>query len=583
MTSATTYITWNPWALEKQILSSDLDQAKVDLEEVLKSCYSPLARIILYRKQTILDAELFSYSKKHTQILVNELASVHRGTLRQLRDRIIILGYVVESGNIEKLWQVPLPPIPVHIEREKNPFQPALFNQYQQGKHWQQMPLVSIQRDLELSPTAKVGRILLSAITSGGLLHHGSIDSLLLSLDNPMQVANDTLYLHLALRWSGHDAQEIRRWFPDALTQVLLLQHQPLKQLDTRSKPWFYIKGFLLACDLQAEAMPKNMTALLDTVAFGLKLRIPFFLVDYATRGFVSHSLKEHAWLRMQGLEYQQEQLPSPDSVEGSLDLPELNNNDECDGTWSRQLKDCLKMGSKTDALRAAEALTIEHHPKSTVEIYISGWMVYMLRYGSKIGRPLALSTIKGYVSRVIRGLPSLTFDLNRDELTAEVFEEAYIQLLEDAESADLRKHLAKALREFHHFLITKQHVEKIESSVLGLRNQLSPVDANIISIDEYHSTLTYIEKAKLEFKHQDLPSIVKIITIIGFRCGLRRSEVLKLRIIDLHLGDEPNILIRPHELRRLKTKNAIRRILLTPLLEADELSLLVSWAEKRK
>ncbi|HFQ79821.1 MAG TPA: site-specific integrase, partial [Desulfobacterales bacterium] len=64
--------------------------------------------------------------------------------------------------------------------------------------------------------------------------------------------------------------------------------------------------------------------------------------------------------------------------------------------------------------------------------------------------------------------------------------------------------------------------------------------------------------------------------------CGLRRSEVLKLMIDDLHEMPPAVLLIRPNFARTLKTKSSVRQIPLSALLEPDELDDLIQFLNRR-
>ncbi len=82
---------------------------------------------------------------------------------------------------------------------------------------------------------------------------------------------------------------------------------------------------------------------------------------------------------------------------------------------------------------------------------------------------------------------------------------------------------------------------------------------------------------------------IVRLLHVLGYRCGLRRLEALHLKIRDVLLEKSGSdllgpveLLVRPSESHRLKSNNAKRRLPLEILLSPDELKELKDWYAKR-
>lgn len=121
---------------------------------------------------------------------------------------------------------------------------------------------------------------------------------------------------------------------------------------------------------------------------------------------------------------------------------------------------------------------------------------------------------------------------------------------------------------------------EPLENQVLGIGRGLVPVDANVLTLEEYEAVLDRIERS---LAREDLKRAAQLLVVFGFRCGLRRMEALKLLVQDVLLNESPELLIRPSEWRRLKTKNATRKIPLGPLFDKRELEWLTAWTQRRK
>ncbi len=85
---------------------------------------------------------------------------------------------------------------------------------------------------------------------------------------------------------------------------------------------------------------------------------------------------------------------------------------------------------------------------------------------------------------------------------------------------------LSKGLREFQYFLSknNKQLRLKETRDLLGDEAVLAPVEARIITFDEYESTKALL-KSKVLTINQDRVDVALLMLILIFRLGLRRSE----------------------------------------------------------
>jgi len=494
------------------------------------------------------------------------------------KDIITVLGLVIDKGNIDEIWALPAVPIPITVKREKNPFKFQRFHALKPGRIWAETVIKSIQLNLPLSDNAKVGRILTCAISRGGLLDKNSVEALLKQLNTPLLLANDISSIDLSIRWNGRENQEYRRWFPDALSEMLILRNDITIPENTTSTAWYYIRAFFKESKTEAESKaPKSLTKLIDAIALGIELKLPMFIAEYATRKNISHSLKRSAWLRLQGTENLLE------DEQPQLDITQNCNEESFEDfglmDWDKEIRSALRKVTLRDAQDALKDIK----PKEgslPLATYMLGWVRHLVAHGSKFSNRLSISTIRTYFSRASSRIYGAVGDQDVLTFNIEAFEEAYIQILEDEDKS--RRNIARALREFHHYLALTYQVPELDNSILGLNNTLSHVDANIISIEEYEKTLQLLDASDLELIHPDLPKIAKLMTIIAFRCGLRRSEVLKLRLMDIQGQALTEALVRPHAARRLKSPSSKRRALLYAYLDDYEMGLFLDWVKNR-
>ena len=115
-------------------------------------------------------------------------------------------------------------------------------------------------------------------------------------------------------------------------------------------------------------------------------------------------------------------------------------------------------------------------------------------------------------------------------------------------------------------------------------------VDANLMTHKEYADFLEHLDGALPPRTSDAKRRIARLIVQLGFRAGLRRSELRRLRIEDLLVkaAKTPTMLhlvemqIRPRKADRLKTPNAVRRVPIGVLLSKTELEELCAWRDRR-
>lgn len=561
-----------------------------------------------------------------------------------------VLSAVIKRGNEIGVYNICPPPISIYIKRDSSPFllkdipKLALVSKWQKCL-WASVEPVSDTEDVlqknnsadqeggdalpcpanqsvDLAATASsssksikrvhpwhkdpwqvnLGRVLASAALHGGLCHSSFLLALYEKLTSPLELINDISSMSFDLVVPKQPGSEFRRWFPDALTEMLYLRlpestlavleatHANVKPVmsDVSTCIKMFFKAYLPKND---KAIPKNASAFVNTIHFQLATRLPMFLVTYACRRCVNHSIKPEAWKRIYGkMDRVIESLPEEklDSmVEFDSDATEF---DHLLPSWFATVKEALQ-GKNLSLAKGKIAMLHESfkmQSSSALNTVFSGWAWLMTHKGSASGNALALSTIRGYFSQVGQRVLGHSANLDLTTLPVNAFQEIYTQILEDAEGRHQRIKLAKGLREFHHYLAQIYQVEAISySEVLGIGAAFNPVDANLITPEEFKAILdspiiSNLDISKTSSDHPDVKTIARLILILAFRSGLRRREILGLEVRDLLAASPCELLIRPHDHRSLKTKSSSRKPPLYALLPEDELAELINWQQKR-
>ena len=197
--------------------------------------------------------------KPVTAFLLSKITPMESGI-----NAVQALGKVVDAGNALGIFALCPPPL-VHIEkREPSPFREermpllsvapqmrALLSEHKEFA-WQMPkvpyvpeefidkdgkkkirkrrrkagePLILLQ-NARAKDAIALGRVLLSSIVHGGLLHFSFLDRLVFMLLNNepiLQSSGGRLYVEFSLAFRQHEDAEFRRWFVDPLTAVLLI------------------------------------------------------------------------------------------------------------------------------------------------------------------------------------------------------------------------------------------------------------------------------------------------------------------------------------------------------------------------
>jgi len=213
------------------------------------------------------------------------------------------------------------------------------------------------------------------------------------------------------------------------------------------------------------------------------------------------------------------------------------------------------------------------------------GWLEAMWAGESHSGDRLAQSTILRRFSAAAPRLIALLGDADPATMETPYLEDCYGELVTDPMPGVPLLDLVNGLRDFHSFLVRhfkKKHIRN-ESEVFGDQAALKPVDANLITHEEYFKTLEWLGQ---QWKHgwsEDDIETCKLLLILAFRTGMRRMEIFGLRLSDIQVYGGLRLVVRPHIERRLKTKNSRRVIPAFALMPRSERQFIIEWVHRRR
>jgi len=304
----------------------------------------------------------------------------------------------------------------------------------------------------------------------------------------------------------------------------------------------------------------------------------------------LSHSLRPGTWSRMQGRPLHTNEDTDKEGLQlagwekyPSVEEPQTEESTEAAEGFSL-LRAALQPSQVESAVRTLKEQASSNGLKQhSLENLLRSWILSLLQ-PEKGSKAIKTSTARSYLSVIGCRLHEVLSGEDLLSLSRDEFEEAYTLLLDDIDSKGLRKKVARVLYQFHVFLEKYYQVVRIDyHSTLGAFSAPAPVDANLIWVDEYLEMLDAIAQSNLIEMHPDMVDITQLILTLGYRCGLRRMEALRLRLIDLSGKYESELLVRPFLGRRLKTNSSRRKIPLNALLTDEERAKLLDWKSKRE
>jgi len=211
----------------------------------------------------------------------------------------------------------------------------------------------------------------------------------------------------------------------------------------------------------------------------------------------------------------------------------------------------------------------------------VTTWALHLLQKGTRFKHKLALSTVRIYLSRVTTcwlRYCDTSFHLNMDELEWTHF---YHRITADCKGKKSLGHLMGRLEEFHWFLSEYFSVVTLSDKAFSVNaQQISVVRANYVNELEYAHLKQTIQKFRSSSTER---MILLCIVILAYRTGLRKGEIIKLKISDFDIALESLLWVRSNQYGNNKSESAYRCIPLHLLLNSDELSSVKQYLALRK
>ena len=567
-------------------------------------------------------------SEGDAQSLLDRLQKKSPGHI--LKHRICYLIRGLEYGALELDWDVVIPDPPVVISREK----PRLTHD-----HFKFLPIVYAVEKAFLeslkqpppTPNARIGQLLLSAMLFGGLVRNKLLTAWVQALPG-VQCDGNVLWVDMVTRSTISDGDRRtkekagsfkpgrrgvkdswdirRRWLADPLTHALIIRWLKKYPEDNHIvhtvEPAVAIRHYLaMILPQDKKTLDLEAKMLLSGSATRLGLQVPAFLQAYAEGRVKSVSLPTPVLNRL--LTGKCVQLPDQSSVRAETPHPIDARLSLCVSTnpappvhqeimLNEVRRKILPFNAKLKRVSSESRAELQsyldsHHEEmcQTLSCLVL-WCIDLLTayqrqelIRGRVKGKLRASSVRAYLSTIGKRLISVAGRMNILELDGDELHDLYAEVIESCPTIKSKHTAGARIYSFHQFLMIRLGAPQVDFS--DLSRSTGPVemavDANLISLysfDQIKKVLcpSYLAASRLR-------KMSLLITIIAFRCGLRKSEALKLRLMDLQGLIEPELLVRNNQYAYVKSNESIRRIPLAPLLEAEELKLILDWRKMRE
>lgn len=464
---------------------------------------------------------------------------------------------------------------------ETSPFSPASVDMQRYVNPWRQVLYRWItENDIEeKTPADWLGAIAMSAVVHGALLDATRLSDFLSMLQRnewPVYEPGGS-YVLFNLPYMGLGNHNMQRWYIDPLTEMLVWRYAHVKNKPTELKPEFLIKRFLTP-RIKEAFVPVVLGDFLSRTMTWWSMRASPIDIHCANRAVVTHSINERSWARTHDFHY---------SSDLEVDIEDLDTDSPLDigfdaddivllHPWLGESIQALDLPTRQDAKSAIDALRQTENKDGIASVFLH-WLIELLDGLNATKVELRITTIK---QRYLTTAPRLLACLGENDvrqMAIHDLEDIYSELMSEPDPLVPRSTLANGIRDFHAFLHRHHRKPFItnEREVFGERYSLKPVDASILTFDEYLKAQKWLDEA--HGSARDIKAS-KIILTLAFKLGLRRMEIFGLLLSDLQLEFRPTCLVQKNQRRRIKTNSSRRVLPMQAFMSKTELSLLTDW-----
>ena len=225
-------------------------------------------------------------------------------------------------------------------------------------------------------------------------------------------------------------------------------------------------------------------------------------------------------------------------------------------------------------AIRELQNWTIQSQGTWSLE---SRMLVQWLEY--KLGH-IKVSTARRYAAKIGTEWFTAVQGRSFEDLDADGILNVYQRIYNATNNPKRRESYIQSLRWLHQFGMEEYGwpINDELAEFLRTRASLSYVGTSLVDYRHVNNTLEALDRLEVD---EISRAQLKLILIIGFRCGMRIGEILKLRFRDVDAGSDWAIYVRGSRLGSNKSDNSLRKLEFSELASEEELSLLKQYYQE--
>jgi integrase len=477
-----------------------------------------------------------------------------------------------------------------------SPFSSTTAAQVAKVQAWRRALHGLLSKELPKDMAKRWAITALSSVVNGALLDRGKLIRLRLMIEREGLLLERTdsghAFVDFLLPLEGLGNHHLQRWWCDPTTDLLLQEFHEKKEICPFKQTTGLIRELLEREEVPKALRPKNITDLLVSARSFWALKCAPVDFHSMNRTFVSHSLTSRCWTRLIGRAPQREPgaLTSPGGASSAGEPNESETESEmwqaatAEHEWLQDIRNMLVSGDLELARKHTSDLLTETPSSHYSHLYI-GWLSDALAVpprNTKIGIGL-----KALAEPYLLAAPRLLSYLGNREvgsLGLDELDETYRVILDACEANEPVEKIARGLRLFHDHLVRKHNFKALPDprATFGEGGALMPVDATVISIDEYLRAHDWLRQ-QLQFGADPAETMIsQVVLTLAFRCGLRRGEIFGLRMCDIQDHGGMHLHVRRYPCHSLKTPSSTRTVRIDALMSTQERSVMRQWLHLR-
>lgn len=497
-------------------------------------------------------------------------------------DEFRILAKIIQIGNGLGVWSLPFisdvrrtstPPHKLQPEPLKRTIR--MYRVLRAGLR-EDLRRVPVMEDRELA----AGRFLLLLLTENGAVSDESLAAASLEIRDGIKASGDTWYLDLFQQARDGQKLELRRQFlePYVIAHVarnFMLLREWSAGLDAcaagevRSEVRRTIRRY--ASTLTADFGKLNLAGIRAAAGHDYRLRMPPFVVEFAERGFETHSSPEALHRRMLLLQPRASDVPDSTLEQALGDaVPEPDSEAiqlERASAVLRPIRAILdSIPERAKARRKLEGLLDDPRINDPAMVDFVRFLIH------------SATVVKGRKAFQLSTMRLLTSLLGRrwvafappgyegvETLTIQRLQPWFRRMYESTKVADKTTgtgtRLLTAMTAFAFWLISESMIEEDETrGLIPGRPSVAFVSANWVNPLEIASLVQSVRSNPAWFLDADKREVSEWLIELASRLGLRRGEAIGWQLSDLHDGENLDLVLRPNALRSLKSVASSRR-----------------------